>query len=124
MERVGCGVEQTVKGYLASPPYFLLLGCPLCTYPPVSRPPVCPYPTQAMLAVADAPPVEAGALPVELLCGLQERKLRAPGAPACPCQAPELDPRRGLGAGCPPHTPALAFGFFVCFLRFANVLLS
>lgn len=27
-------------------------------------------PTQARLAVADAAPVEAGALPVELLCGL------------------------------------------------------
>ena len=37
---------------------------------PESRPPMCPYPTQAGLAVADASPVEVGTLPVELLCGL------------------------------------------------------
>lgn len=43
-----------------------------------------PYPTQAGLAVAGAPPVEAGTLPAELLCGLQERKPRVPGTAACP----------------------------------------
>lgn len=61
---------------------------------PAHPPSQAPYPTQARLAVADAAPVEAGALPVELLCGLQERKLHAPGALAGP---PGPDPRS------PPH---------------------
>lgn len=46
-------------------------------------------PTQARLAVADAAPVEAGALPVELLCGLWERKLSVLGVLACPALTPE-----------------------------------
>lgn len=118
MERVGCGVEQTVKvewwwvGFVLGAPgtgqdrigqgaalgggrgFWLATRTSSCSGAlsprarPGSPPSVCPYPTQARLAVADAPPAEAGALPVELLCGLQERKLRVPRAPACPPPSP------------------------------------
>lgn len=72
---------------------------------PVSLPSVCPYPTQARLAVADAPPVETGALTVELLCRLQERKLRAPRAPTCPPTRPlHLTQGGGWGQGCAHRT--------------------
>lgn len=61
-------------------------GRPLHTPTPGASHPVpgCPYPTQARLAVAEAPPAEAGTLPGELLGGLQERKPRVPEAPARP----------------------------------------
>lgn len=67
-------------------PNFLLPGRPLHTPTLGASHPVpsCPYPTQARLAVAEAPPAEAGTLPGELLGGLQERKPRVPEAPAGP----------------------------------------
>lgn len=97
MERVGCGVEQTVKpgwwgaefvfeapseishnrngqgaapGLFGWPPALPDAWVPSPRSRPGSRPPMCPYPTQAGLAVADTSPVEAGTLPIELLCGL------------------------------------------------------
>lgn len=60
---------------------------------PAHPPCHAPYPTQARLAVADAAPVEAGALPVELLCGLWERKLSVLRALAYPALIPRSNPR-------------------------------
>lgn len=83
--RPGMGRGQP-QGALVGPPHVLLPECPVSLHPPCEPPahlPIWPYPTQARLAVADAAPVEAGTLPVELFCRLQERKPRVPGAAAC-----------------------------------------
>ena len=78
--RPGTGRESTLPPAWAP---SLQAPTPRASRPP-ARLPRRPYPTQAGLAVADAPPVEAGTLPAELLCGLQERKPRVPGTAACP----------------------------------------
>lgn len=70
----------------------------LCASRPLAHLPGRPYPTQARLAEADAPPVEAGTLPVELFCRLRERRPRVPGAAACPRARP-LDSTLGEGWG-------------------------
>lgn len=96
----GCQVEY---------PHVLLPRCLSHCAHPVSLPARLsgpgPYPTQA---VTDAGPVEAGTLPVELLCGLWERKRCVPGGPACTSQA------SGPGTGSRAHVGCRALIYMPC----------